>query len=240
MQTNEISMKRTVIYLALSIVLTAAPIYAARPLATDDAGTVERGKFETELSFDYCQYRPDGTGQAPGMAIKHGLTERLDIGLGFSHSTDKDTDGNTVGWGMSPLEIGFKMALRKEHKKLPDISLSAGFETGETEYALNLVLSRGYGNLGLHYNLGYNSPGEAKVKGSIATSLAAEYTFAKKYRICTELNGEVLDDRVEVVGNSGLLGGSIKLGPVDWDLGIRIHDQRGPKATITNGITTGF
>jgi hypothetical protein len=233
-------MKRTAIYLALLVSVTASPLGAARPLATDDAGTVEKGKYESELSYEYCQYRPDGTCQTPGIAIKHGLTDRMDFGLGFSHSTDKDADGNTVGWGMSPLEIGFKMALLKEHKKLPDISLCAGFETGETEYGLNLILSRGYGNLGLHYNLSYNSPGEALVKGSIATSLAAEYTFAGKYRICAELNGEVLDNRSEVLGNSGLVGGSITLGPVDWDLGIRIHDQRGPKTTITTGITAGF
>jgi len=233
-------MKRTVIYLALSIFLTASSLFAARPLDTDDAGTVEKGKFETELSFDHCQYRPDGTCQAPGMAIKHGLTDRLDFGLGFFHSTDKDADGNTVGWGMSPLEIGFKMALLKEHQTLPDISLSAGYEAGETEYGLNLIFSRCYGNLGLHYNLGYNSPGESMAKGSIATSLAAEYTFAEKYRICAELKGEALDDRAEVIGNSGLIGGSVDLGFLAWDVGVRLHDQRGPKTTITTGITAGF
>jgi len=233
-------MKRTAIYLMLSVFLAAVPLFAARPLATDDTGTVEKGKTETEISFDYCQYRPDGTCQTPGMAIKHGLTERLDFGLGFSHNTDKDADGNTIGWGMSPLEIGFKMALLKEHHTLPDISLSVGYESGGTEYGMNLILSRGYGNLGLHYNLGYNSPGEALIKGSIATSLAAEYTFAEKYRICAELKGEALDDRSEVLGNSGLIGGSVDLGFLAWDAGVRLYDQRGPKTTIATGITAGF
>ncbi len=123
---------------------------------------------------------------------------------------------------------------------LPDISLCAGFETGETEYGLNLILSRGYGNLGLHYNLGYNASGEAMVKGSIATSLAAEYTFMGKFRICGELNSEILDDRSEVLENSGLIGGSSDFGLLIWDLGVRIHDQRGPRATITTGITARF
>jgi hypothetical protein len=233
-------MKKTAIYLAFSILLGASPLFAARPLDTDDAGTVEKGKSETEVSFDYCQYRPDGTGQAPGMAVKHGLTDYLDLGLDFSHGTDKDAEGNTGGWGMSPLEVGFKLSLLKEQPKLPDISVSAGFETGSAGYGLNLIFSRGYGNLGLHYNLGYNSSGEAMVKGSIGTSLAAEYTFAEKYRICGDLNSVILDDRSEVLENSGLAGCSITLGPVDWDLGIRIHDQRGPKTTITTGITAGF
>jgi len=232
-------MGKRALYLTLFLFL-AAPLFAARPLDTDDAGTVEKGKFEIEASFDYCQYRPDGTRQAPGIAIKHGLTDRMDLGLGFSHSTDKDADGNTVGWGMSPMEIGFKMALLKKHQTFPDISFSAGYEAGETEYGLNLILSREYGNLGLHYNLGYNSPGESLVKGSIGTSLAAEYTFLEKFRICGELNSEILDDRSEVLENSGLIGGSSDFGLLIWDLGVRIHDQRGPKATITTGITAGF
>lgn len=227
-------------WLSIWLLCMALPVLAARPLDTDDAGTVEKGKFETELSFDYCQHRFDGKGQSPAMAIKHGLTDRLDFGLGFSHSTDRDADGNTVVWGMSPLEVGFKLALIKERPQLPDISLSAGFETGLAGYGLSLILSRGYGNLGLHYNLGYNSPGEAMVKGSIGTSLALEYTLAEKYRICGELNSEILDDRSEVFENSGLVGVSATLGPLDWDLGVRIHDQRGPKTTITTGITAGF
>ena len=233
-------MKRSVVYLALFGWLACTPLYAARPLSTDDAGTVEKGKFETEMSFDHCRHRPDGVCHSPGLAVKHGLTDRFDLGLGFSHSTGKDADGNTVGWGMSPLVIGFKMALLKEQQTLPNVSLSAGHEAGETEYGLNLILSREYGNLGLHYNLGYNSPGEALVKGSIGTSLAAEYTFMEKYRLCGELNGEILDDRSEVIGNSGLVGGEVDLGFLAWDVGVRLHDQRGPKATITTGITAGF
>jgi len=233
-------MKRSVGYLALFGWLACIPLYAARPLSTDDAGTVETGKYETEISFDFSHYRPEGACHSPGLALKHGLTDRMDLGLGFSHFTDKDTDGNSVAWGMSPLEVSFKLGLFRERPTLPDISVSAGFEKGNNGYGLNLILSREYGNLGLHYNLGYNASGEAMVKGSIATSLAAECTFMEKFRICGELNSEILDDRSEVLENSGLIGGSSDFGPLIWDLGLRIHDQRGPKATITTGITAGF
>lgn len=226
--------------LLVFLTITSGSLWAARPLSTDDAGTVEIGKSEAELSFDYCQYRPEGICHSPGIALKHGLTDRMDIGLGFSHFTDKDADGNSTAWGMSPLEVGFKLALLKEMPTLPDISVSAGFETGSAGYGINLILSRGYGNLGLHYNLGYNASGEAMVKGSIATSLAAEYTFMEKFRICGELNSEIMDDRSEVLENSGLIGGSSDFDLLIWDLGVRIHDQRGPRTTITTGITAGF
>ena len=231
-------MKKLTLLVILSI--TSGSLWAARPLSTDDAGTVEREKYETEISFAFSQYRPEGACHSPGIALKHGLTDHMDLGLGFSYFTDKDADGNSVAWGMSPLEVGFKLALLKEMPTLPDISLSAGFEKGNNCYGLNLILSREYGNLGLHYNLGYNASGEAMVKGSIATSLAAEYTFMEKFRICGEMNSEILDDRSEVLENSGLIGGSVDFSPLTWDLGVRIHDQRGPKATITTGITAGF
>lgn len=228
------------LFLIMMLILAVGLAQAARPLDTDDTGTVEKGKSETELSFDYCRYRTEGNCQSPTLSIKHGLTERLDLGLGFAHSTDKDADGNTVGWGMSPLEIGFKMALLKENKILPGISFSAGYEAGQTGYGLNMIFSRFYRNLGLHFNLGYNSPGEAIVKGTIVTSFAMEYTFMEKYRVCGELNSEILDNRSEVLENSGLVGGSIDLGFVVWDMGLRIYDKRGPQSSITTGFTLGF
>lgn len=228
------------VFLMMVLASAAGLVQAARPLFTDDAGTVEKGKSETEISFDYCRNRQEGSCQTPAFFIKHGLTDRMDMGLGFSHSTDKDIDGNTVGWGMSPLEVGFKLALLREKSNMPEISVSAGFETGMKEYGINLIFSRESGKIGLHYNLGYNSSGEAMAKGSIGASLALEYTVIEKFRMCGELNSEMSDDLSGVLGNSGLLGGSISLGPVDWDSGLRMHDQRGPKITFTTGLTAGF
>ena len=232
-------MARTKIMIAL-LLICSWRVWAARPLDTDDAGTVERGKSEAELFFEYCQYRPDGSCQVPGVTVKHGLTDMLDIGLGFSHSTDRDAEGNTLGWGVSPLEVGLKFALLKGKEVWPDISISAGFETGSPEYGMNLILSREHGPWGVHYNLGYDASGEAMVNGSMRTSMAAVYAFSDRVRICGELGGEIMDDGSEVLGNSGLIGGSVTIGPVDWDLGFRIYDQRGPQTTITTGITAGF
>lgn len=232
-------MHRLLFWLA-ALSLAAAPVRAARPLATDDAGTVEPGKFETELSFDHCQNRPDGTCQSPGIQLKHGLTDRMDIGLAFGHDTDKDADGNTVGWGMSPLAVGVKAALMKERKALPDLSVAAGFETGSSAWWLNGIASQEIAGLGLHFNLGYQSAGEPLVRGSYTLGLAAEYTVLKKLRLCAELNSELLDDGQQVMGNSGLIGGSLDLGLGVWDLGGRLYDKRGPRWQATTGFTFGF
>jgi hypothetical protein len=228
---------------ALAALLTAAPAFpllAARPLATDDAGTVEPGKIEIEMGLDHFQHRPDGVCQSPGFQLKHGLTARMDLGVAFFHETDKDAEGNTVGWGTTPLSVGIKGALLREHRSLPDLSLSAGFETGSSGWSLNGIASKEISGLGLHLNTGYNSAGQAMARGSYGFGLAAEYTLLQKLRLCAELNSELLDDMKEVLGNSGLVGGSLDLGFGNWDLGGRLFDKRGPRWQAVTGFTLGF
>ncbi|MDI6740750.1 MAG: hypothetical protein QME74_10365 [Candidatus Edwardsbacteria bacterium] len=231
---------KKIVTVFLLLLISSGISHAARPLATDDAGTVEKGKFETELSFDHCQYRPDGTCRTPGIQLKHGLTEKMDIGIAFAHPTEKDAVGATVGWGMSPLSVGLKMALFKEHRFLPDLSVSAGFETGDSGYRVNGIASREIAGVGLHLNLGCASSGAAMARGAFATGLAAEYTFRENFRVCAEINSELLDDGKQVLGNSGLIGGSIDLGFGTWDLGGRLFDKRGPRWQATTGLTIGF
>jgi hypothetical protein len=232
-------MIRAILFL-VAVAVAICPVWAARPLATDDAGTVEKGKYETELSFDHCQNRPDGTCQSPGIQLKHGLTDRMDIGFAVGHDTDKDADGNTVAWGMSPLAVGIKAALLKEHKTLPDLSISVGFESGASEWSVNGIASKDIACVVVHFNLGYESAGAPLVRGEYTMGLAAEYTVLKKVRVCAELNSELLDDGKHVIGNSGLVGGSATFGPAILDLGVRFFDHRGPKTGMTAGCTIGF
>jgi len=174
------------------------------------------------------------------ITLKHGLTERMDIGIVFGHETDMDGDGNTVSWGMSPLAIVMKMALFRDSLSLPNISLSATATTGNSEYGLNLIASKAYGKLGLHGNLGYEASGQPMVRGQVTAGLAAEYMILKKLRVCAELNSELSDDLKHVDSNSGLIGGSVDLGFATWDIGGRLFDKRGPRWQATTGMTFVF
>ncbi len=227
-------------FLAVLLAGQALPLMAARPLATDDAGTVEAGKFEAELAYEHTQCRPDGLGQAPGFQLKHGLTPRMDIGVAFGHQTEKDAEGNTVSWGTAPMAVGLKAALLREHRSLPDLSLSAGWEPGSSGWSLNAIASKEVSGLGLHLNLGYNGSGQAMARGSYGFGLAAEHKLFEKLRLCAELNSELSDDGHQVLGNSGLVGGSIDLGFLTWDLGGRLFDKRGPRWQAVAGLTFGF
>ncbi len=232
-------MVRRLTFLLAALVLPGL-VYAARPLATDDAGTVEPGKFEAELAYEHTRQSPDGICQAPGFQLKHGLTPRLDIGVAFGHQTQKDAEGNTVAWGTTPLSVGLKASLLREHKSLPDLALSAGWETGSSGWSLNGIASKNVSGLGLHLNIGYHGAGEAMAQGSYGFGLAAEYTLFQRLRLCAELNLEIWDDGQEVLGNSGLVGGSVDLGIGSWDLGGRLFDNRGPRWQAVTGLTVGF
>lgn len=112
---------------------------AARPFAVDDAGTVEKEGFEVEVASNYWGDAFDG-----GIGLKHGLTDRMDIGIGFGYTALPEIDAQH-----SPLEIGLKYAI------VPDLlsaSLSGSF--GDPGYAVNLIASKPFGIASLHLNLG--------------------------------------------------------------------------------------
>jgi hypothetical protein len=54
---------------------------AARPFETDDAGTVAPGTFESEFGSE--SWKDDA---AFGIGLKHGLTERMDLGVSMGYA----------------------------------------------------------------------------------------------------------------------------------------------------------
>lgn len=112
---------------------------AARPFATDDAGTVAPGTFETELGSE--SWSDKG---AFSLGLKHGLTERMDLGI-------------SAGWAAWPeAERRFENAeLSAKYALVPEL-LSMSFATalGTSEYSLNGILSKGFGDLGVNLNVG--------------------------------------------------------------------------------------
>jgi hypothetical protein len=59
----------------------SSPAFAARPLTTDDAGTVEKGKFQVETGFDFTRQDNHDRGYDPSWTLAYGLSERVDLGL---------------------------------------------------------------------------------------------------------------------------------------------------------------
>lgn len=167
------------VIMAVSLWLPACPAFAAYPLATDDAGIVPRNAYELEASYDNFKDESDLANQEGGISFKHGITEKMDIGLSFPYRIHPAADES---FGAAALSLKFSL--------ISDVlAFSLANELGESEYFLNAVYTKEFSVLKLHLNGGYLSSGDDTVKGAAAWGLAGEYAFAK-YEAVAELTGE--------------------------------------------------
>jgi hypothetical protein len=119
--------------------LANIPCGAHRPFATDDAGTVAQGTFELETAADYWNEEA-----AFGMCFKHGLTERMDIGVELGRCMLPEDER-----GFDGAALGLKFAL------IPDLfSASFSGQFGDPGYGASLIVSKAIGIFCVHGNLG--------------------------------------------------------------------------------------
>ena len=133
-------------------------VHGARPFATDDAGIVAQGIHELEFGVDF--WSEDAS---LGFNFKHGLTARMDIGVGFGHTLIPEEDA-----GFGNAELGVKFGI------IPDLiafSLSGSF--GHQEYVLNGIVTRSFGPAEIDVNLGYEAEFAGDEDGTVVYSLAA-------------------------------------------------------------------
>jgi hypothetical protein len=143
--------------IVFSQLLCLSGLYGARPFATDDAGTVELGVHELECGIDF--WSEDAVF---GLGFKHGLTERMDLGVGVSYVIAPEESN-----GFEIAELGVKFAL------IPDVfsaSLTGSF--GDAAYTLNGIITQGVGPLEVDGNFGYEATGISGEEGTIIYALA--------------------------------------------------------------------
>jgi len=128
-------------------------LYAARPFATDDTKTVAPVGYELELGYDFSE--DEGVF---GLGFKHGLTEKMDIGIGFGYCLVPEEIRN-----FSNADFCLKYAL------IPNM-FSASFTTslGDYPFCLNGILTRFFGQTEIDANLGY-SVGDSTITYALAT-----------------------------------------------------------------------
>lgn len=170
---EQISMLRTFVVAAM----TAGSLFAARPFITDDAGTVTPGGFELELGTDVWQ-----DDAVMGLSFKHGLTNRMDVGVGFGYTMLPADAG-----GFENAEVVFKFAI------IPDL-FSASFITilGDLDYVLNGIVTHMFGTFEIDMNLGYETTGMEGIEGTFMYALAIIYAI-DKFAVGAEIAGDQED-----------------------------------------------
>ncbi|UCD85879.1 MAG: hypothetical protein JSU92_06700 [Deltaproteobacteria bacterium] len=219
----------------LGILLFASPAFAARPLSTDDAGTVDRGRFETEVGYVYTEYQYTGESALLGFSLKHGLTEKFDFCVGVPYKIEPEE-------GLGGAVVGVKFALLQEKENFPAVSLTFFSGLGTSAYALNGILTKEISELAVHLNLGHVATGYINVQGVTTYSGAIELALGERLALVGEIVGEVdayseTDDPVE-----GLLGGSLGVREdlaFDFGFVFGLNDVS-PDWRMTVGLTYGF
>jgi len=191
----------------------------ARPLATDDTETVEKGGWEIEFGTSYQKREEKGYKEDEHfkdifkeidleLVIKYGLLENCDIGLTIPYifidnPKEKNLDGfEDIGIGTKlrffpfyALGLGIKTESANEDK---------GLGTGEVEISLNNIFTKDMERITCHLNLGYNFLTKRKEKNIFFYGFALEYPLIEqRINLVSEITGETDFDENITMGMVG-------------------------------------
>ena len=199
--------------------LVTGSSFAARPLETDDAGTVDPGFVEVELGAAF-ESAPSADAWETPIGIKTGVVPGLDVGLGFGWQ--RLHEAGVTESGITDLEMGAKWNFLCETNGMPAMALTGavklptadkgkGLGSGETDWDVTVVLSKTLTDrLTGHLNAGYGvigCPTGEDVGDVLHGSVALEL------QVCEScwLTGEILAEReheggknTELMGNLGV------------------------------------
>ena len=190
----------------------------ARPFVTDDAGVVEYAGHELELGYDFKQ--DEGT---LGLGFKHGLTQKMDIGVGFGYTIASEPKNR-----LTATELCLKYAL------VPDLlAASITNELGASGYDINTILTKVFEPIELDANFGYSATGDTTA-GAMFYALAAIAGF-KKFDFGAETSG----DKAGL--QNWLVGGRYKLREgLNLDIGVSGDFKTDGAITGTAGLHYEF
>ena len=241
------------LFLVLSFI-SQTSVFAARPLTTDDAWTVEKGYFQLETGFDAARQDNHDREYSPSATLTYGLLEQLDLGVGSGYFFSYPKVGQKEN-GLADTEVKLKYRPLDEKDwrpafaltgtlKIPIASKSKGLGSGQTDFGMNAIITKSFGKrLVLHLNAGYTFIGEDHVDNELNYSMAVQLILTEKLALVGEfvginnLNGRKGDDLL-----SGLIG--IQLSITDkfiWDAGIEMGmSKAAPDYRFITGVTFLF
>jgi hypothetical protein len=179
------------------ILMVPSGSFAARPLITEDAGTVEKGAVEVELAFDHSRDDNRDKYSVPSLQFAYGLTERLEIAAGVPYVFLDPQEGEKeegIGdvyaylkyrvWGEKEIAPALTV---KPFLKLPTASESKGLGSGEADLGLTAAFSKAFVGFNLHADATYTILGEKDVTDQFSLGLAGEFEISKGLNFVSEI-----------------------------------------------------
>jgi len=243
-----------IVVLIFYMVLFSGVAFAARPLTTDDAWTVEKGTFQVETGFDFTRQDNHDKELSPSITLTYGLFDRMDIGVGSAYLFVNPAEGEKEnGFADTELKIKYRLLDDKDWLpafaisgvlKIPTASESKGLGSGKTDFGINTIFTKNLSKRWvLHLNLGYTFIGEHGERNEFSYSLAGQFVLSDKWSLGGEIggvnnfNGHKSDDPF-----SGLLGIQYMLSEIlILDAGVEIGmNKAAPDFRLTIGLTFLF
>jgi hypothetical protein len=224
-----------IIVLTLFTFLFSTAAFAARPLTTDDAYTVEKGKFQVEGGFDFTRQDNHDKEYFPSLTLTYGLFERMDIGIGTGYLFIDPAEGKKVdGFSDTPLKVKYRFLDQKDW--IPSFSVSGTLITPTASK------SKGLGSGKVDFNI--NTIFTWNLSKRFQFSIAGQFVLSEKWALVGEIlrvnnfNGNKRDDPL-----SGLVGIQYTLIPdiIVLDAGVEIGmNKAAPDFRVTTGVTFFF
>ena len=223
----------------VAFLLIATPAFAARPLATDNAGTVDPIHFKIEEGLELSKTEgATETLKRLVTAVKFGILPNWDIGVEVPYNL-----GDPGGFGMATLKN--KIRFVNETGPVPGIAIRLDVTTARSSGGRNIgalgILSKNMGPVIGHLNIGYTIIGNPD---SIEDWKVLSYGGALEFPINDSISivGELVGDTNTTTDTSG---SDIQAG-VDWtlndtvmlDVGVSFGRAAGAnRSQVTAGIT---
>ena len=229
------------------LMLFAQSARAARPLDTEDTGTVAHGHVELELGHAYTRDGPDDASTGVGV-LGIGVTPNVEARVegGFQVNA---IDGESTEAGVSDTLLGVKWRVSDETRdqpaflaagamRLPTGDATRGLGSRKTDVVLLLGASKVLGDFNLVTNVGYVVTTRDRALDYWIADLACEYAVARGLVLVGEMVSAIAGPQSPdtLLFRTGLvygLGRSLKL-----DAAVAAGATRAaPDFIVTTGIT---
>ncbi|MFC1559677.1 hypothetical protein ACFLZ2_00645 [Candidatus Margulisiibacteriota bacterium] len=225
-------MRNNLILGLLFVFILSTVSYAARPLATEDSGTVSVGEWEVETGLESEIDNTSSVTNTLGIAFKTGINDSLDLGAEIS-SPSVDGEG---GPGTTALKIKYRF--NDETDTLPSFAVGATVagqpNNQDSVTTITAIATKNLNDLALHINLGSTSTGNTSETGY---SGAIEYPVNDIITVVGEIVGASASGTSQL---DALIGGRISITEnmtIDGGFNINMSDNS-PASKYTIGLTT--
>jgi hypothetical protein len=214
---------RTGVLAIVGLLELTVDIYAGRPLVTDDADPVERGRVEVEAGLELETSTQSYTLTAP-FAFGFGLTDWLEVAIKPSalYVDDQDASPRRVaGVGDLVLEAKARLPFRPfdldlalvPSLKIPTADEDRGLGTGKVDGSAIFVITKAFTETRkLHFNVGYTVVGtvsEVQLQDQLFIGLAGETSIPGLAEERLQFVAEVFGTTAEEEGGPGDIQGHL-------------------------------